>query len=335
MLYRSEPNTLCFKAYYNPILRGFKPFFRPPVQRELTHIKCYRGWEVDEGSADTLTPIRGYPNSEPESVRQTRGPGPHSRPLPARRSAAQAAHPRRVLRLVRVSSQSRAAALEPAAAHDSAQAQRAPNPLRSGRGAAGAQARLAGQRPVVRQTPQGGAARVAGTSRAARRAAARSFQEKTVRGSADLITAQEIRPGFDHRNHLPLKSKSFLRHPSNLKFGQDFQLRLNQRFLKARHGARHGRRFSLVNFAGRIRSFGLALQREMGVSCVPMPSKRRVTGICDARRGRQRTPSTENDTRTIKAAVITASARQRALSRTHIGHAPLRIHFASRAFWLP
>src|ERR1017187_3321183 len=136
---------------------------------ELTHIKCYRGWEVDEGSADTLTPIRGYPNSEPESVRQTRGPGPHSRPLPARRSAAQAAHPRRVLRPVRGSSQSRAAALEPAAAHDSAQTQRAQNPLRSGRGAAGAQARLAGQRPVVRQTPQGGAARVAGTSRAARR----------------------------------------------------------------------------------------------------------------------------------------------------------------------
>jgi hypothetical protein len=32
--------------------------------------------------------------------------------------------------------------------------------------------------------------------------------------------------------HLPLKSKSFLRHPSNLKFGQDFQLRLNQRFLR-------------------------------------------------------------------------------------------------------
>src|ERR1022692_343908 len=52
-------------------------------------------------------------------------------------------------------------------------------------------------------------------------------------GSADLITAQEIRPGFDHRNHLPLKSKSFLRHPSNLKFGQDFQLRLNQRFPRA------------------------------------------------------------------------------------------------------
>src|ERR1039458_4880261 len=210
--------------------RRFSPMRQ--LSAELTHIKYHRGWEVDEGSADTLTPIRGYPNSEPESVRQTRGPGPHSRPLPARRSAAQAAHPRRVLRPVRGSSQSRAAALEPAAAHDSAQAQRAPNPLRSGRGAAGAQARLAGQRPVVRQTPQGGAARVAGTSRAARRAAARSFQEKTVRGSADLITAQEIRPGFDHRNHLPLKSKSFLRHPSNLKFGQDFQLRLNQRFLR-------------------------------------------------------------------------------------------------------
>src|ERR1039457_3703190 len=59
---------------------------------ELTHIKCYRGGKVDEGSADTLTPIHGYPNSEPESVRQTRGPGPHSRSLPARRSTAQAAH---------------------------------------------------------------------------------------------------------------------------------------------------------------------------------------------------------------------------------------------------
>ena len=36
MLYRSEPNTLCFKAYYNLILRGFKPFFRPPVQRGIS-----------------------------------------------------------------------------------------------------------------------------------------------------------------------------------------------------------------------------------------------------------------------------------------------------------
>ena len=34
-LYRSEPNTLCFKAYCNLILQGFKSFLRPPVQRPL------------------------------------------------------------------------------------------------------------------------------------------------------------------------------------------------------------------------------------------------------------------------------------------------------------
>jgi len=48
---------------------------------ELTHIKCYRGGEVDEGSTDTLTHIRGYPSPEHEFVCQTRVPGPHSRPL--------------------------------------------------------------------------------------------------------------------------------------------------------------------------------------------------------------------------------------------------------------
>jgi hypothetical protein len=36
--------------------------------RELTHIKCYRDWEVDEGSSDTLTHIHGYPNHEHESL---------------------------------------------------------------------------------------------------------------------------------------------------------------------------------------------------------------------------------------------------------------------------
>ncbi|HLP78248.1 MAG TPA: hypothetical protein VK327_15190, partial [Candidatus Paceibacterota bacterium] len=46
---------------------------------ELTHIKCYRSWEVDEESADTLTHNRGYPNREHEFVSQTRGPGPHLR----------------------------------------------------------------------------------------------------------------------------------------------------------------------------------------------------------------------------------------------------------------
>ncbi len=35
---------------------------------------------MDGASADTLTPIRGYRSPEHESVRQTRGPGPHSRP---------------------------------------------------------------------------------------------------------------------------------------------------------------------------------------------------------------------------------------------------------------
>ena len=41
-----------------------------------------------------LTHLRGYPSPEHESVCQTRGPGPHPRPLPARRSAPQVAHPR-------------------------------------------------------------------------------------------------------------------------------------------------------------------------------------------------------------------------------------------------
>jgi len=51
---------------------------------KLTFIKCYRDWEVDEGSADTLTHIRGYSNNEHELVCQTRVSVPYSRPLPAR-----------------------------------------------------------------------------------------------------------------------------------------------------------------------------------------------------------------------------------------------------------
>src|ERR1039457_2373984 len=74
---------------------------------ELTQDKCYRGGELDEASGNTLTQVRGYRNNEHESVRQTRVPRPHPRPLPARRSAAQAAHPRRVLRHLRLSSQKR------------------------------------------------------------------------------------------------------------------------------------------------------------------------------------------------------------------------------------
>src|ERR1039458_4507743 len=53
----------------------------------------------------------------------------------------------------------------------------------------------------------------------------RSLKEALIKSplrKSDPVSTIEI--------HLPLKSKSFLRHPSNLKFGQDFQLRLNQRF---------------------------------------------------------------------------------------------------------
>jgi hypothetical protein len=55
-----------------------------------------------------------------------------------------------------------------------------------------------------------------------------AFKEALIKSplrKSDPVSTIEI--------HLPLKSKSFLRHPSNLKFGQDFQLRLNQRFPKA------------------------------------------------------------------------------------------------------
>jgi hypothetical protein len=40
------------------------------VEGELTHIKCYRGWEVDEWSADTLTHIHGYRSLEHEFISQ-------------------------------------------------------------------------------------------------------------------------------------------------------------------------------------------------------------------------------------------------------------------------
>jgi len=41
---------------------------------ELTQIKCYRKREVDEGSADTLTHIRGYRSPGNEFISQTRSP---------------------------------------------------------------------------------------------------------------------------------------------------------------------------------------------------------------------------------------------------------------------
>ncbi len=50
----SSPGETMFEPF------GVKPPAKKPPERELTQIKCYRDWEVDEGSADRLTHIRGY-----------------------------------------------------------------------------------------------------------------------------------------------------------------------------------------------------------------------------------------------------------------------------------
>ena len=42
-----------------------------PPQHVLTQDKCYPGGELDEGSGDTLTQVRGYPSNEHESAEQT------------------------------------------------------------------------------------------------------------------------------------------------------------------------------------------------------------------------------------------------------------------------
>src|ERR1039457_2249603 len=134
---------------------------------ELTQDKCYRGGELDEASGNTLTQVRGYRNNEHESVRQTRVPRPHPRPLPARRSAAQAAHPRRVLRHLRLSSQKRPAPPQPAAGgRHRPQAAWPQARLRPRRALAGAQVHLAIQRPALQQTAQGRPAGMARTLRA-------------------------------------------------------------------------------------------------------------------------------------------------------------------------
>ena len=57
-LYRSEPNTLCFKAYYTLILQGFKPFVRPPLHcpliAPLPPFHCSLGEELGETIASQL-----------------------------------------------------------------------------------------------------------------------------------------------------------------------------------------------------------------------------------------------------------------------------------------
>src|ERR1039458_5095156 len=42
---------------------------KPAGMGRLPHIKFPGGWGVAKGPAVSLPPIRGYPNSEPESVR--------------------------------------------------------------------------------------------------------------------------------------------------------------------------------------------------------------------------------------------------------------------------
>jgi hypothetical protein len=58
ILYRSEPNTLCFKAYYNLVLQGFKPFHSPFIAR-LPPLHCSSGEDLGEerGKTSELTHI--------------------------------------------------------------------------------------------------------------------------------------------------------------------------------------------------------------------------------------------------------------------------------------
>ena len=44
---------------------------------------------------------------------------------------------------------------------------------------------------------------------------------------------QKLRSTFELQNHLPVKSKSFLRHPGVSNFTRNYEPRLNQRFPKA------------------------------------------------------------------------------------------------------
>src|SRR5665213_2545233 len=103
--------------------------FRVRVTGDLTQMKCYPGWAVDAGSADTLTRIHGHRNPDHEFVLQARVSHENPRPLSTCWPAAQESHPRRVLPQLRGSSQSRAATAAPAAARRAGQAFRAGNHL--------------------------------------------------------------------------------------------------------------------------------------------------------------------------------------------------------------
>jgi len=118
---------------------------------------------------------------------QTRGPDPHPRPLSACRSAAQDVHSRWVLRHLRSPSQCRLAAIEPAAAHRTAQTLRPKIIYDPVSGAAGAQGRLARPRPVAQPAASNGTA--AWLAHDERRSAPLpgAFQEKLLRISPAQI----------------------------------------------------------------------------------------------------------------------------------------------------
>ena len=70
---------------------------------DLTQIKGYRGWEMDEESVDTLTQVRGYRTNEHEFSIQAGVFGEDSRPLSAGWPSSQEQDTRRVLFELRVS----------------------------------------------------------------------------------------------------------------------------------------------------------------------------------------------------------------------------------------
>jgi hypothetical protein len=64
-LYRSEPNTLCFKAYCSPILLRFKLFFRPLVRCPLIAQLLPFQRSLGVTSGDTVSREKSYRFSYP------------------------------------------------------------------------------------------------------------------------------------------------------------------------------------------------------------------------------------------------------------------------------
>lgn len=79
---RSERVRLHFirVLFYAAVFSG-QVDFRVRVTGDLTQMKCYTGWAVDAGSADTLTRIHGHRNPDHEFVLQARVSHENPRPL--------------------------------------------------------------------------------------------------------------------------------------------------------------------------------------------------------------------------------------------------------------